>query len=186
MAKGPRYKVPYRRRREGKTDYRKRLKLLKSRKPRVVVRITNTRVIAQLIEYDPDGDKVEVMITSEHLRKEGYMGNLNNTPACYLTGILFGKKCIEKGYEEGIFDIGLRTPTRGSRVFAFLKGVVESGFEIPHDSEVFPDEYRLTGKHIVDYYESSKDRFTQAEKLGFNPSNYPSHVDEIKAKILGR
>jgi large subunit ribosomal protein L18 len=34
----PTYKMPFRRRREGKTNYTKRLKLLLSRKPRLVVR----------------------------------------------------------------------------------------------------------------------------------------------------
>ncbi|RLI36413.1 50S ribosomal protein L18, partial [Candidatus Bathyarchaeota archaeon] len=33
MARGPRYNVPYRRRREGKTDYRRRYKLLLSGLP---------------------------------------------------------------------------------------------------------------------------------------------------------
>ncbi|EQD30588.1 50S ribosomal protein L18P, partial [mine drainage metagenome] len=37
MSTGPRYRVAFRRRREGKTDYRARLRLLKSDRPRAVV-----------------------------------------------------------------------------------------------------------------------------------------------------
>ena len=74
MAKGPRYKVPLRRRREGKTNYRKRLKLLLSGRPRLVVRVTNNRVIAQIVEYDPKGDKVVVGVDSSMLREYGWKG----------------------------------------------------------------------------------------------------------------
>ena len=185
MAKGPRYKVPYRRRREGKTNYRKRLKLLLGRKPRIVVRITNRRVIAQYVKYEPDGDKVLVSVTSDMLRDYGYLGDLNNTPASYLTGVLFGKKCIAEGYTEGILDIGLRTPSKGARVFAFLKGVVDAGVDVPHSPEVFPDESRIKGEHIAKYYTQAKERFSETERRGFNPENYPKHVDEVKEKILG-
>ncbi len=117
MARGPRYKVPLRRRREGKTNYRKRLKLLLSRKPRLVVRITNRRVIAQIVEYAPEGDRVVVGVDSAMLREYGWKGDLNNTPAAYLTGILIAKKALQKGIGEAVLDIGLHTPTRGSRVF---------------------------------------------------------------------
>jgi len=56
MARGPRYKVPFRRRREGLTNYRKRRKLIISRKPRLVVRKTNKHVIAQVVVAKPQGD----------------------------------------------------------------------------------------------------------------------------------
>ncbi len=185
MAKGPRYKVPYRRRREGKTNYRKRLRLLSGRKPRIVVRITNRRVIAQYIKYEPDGDRILLSVSSDMLRDYGYLGDLNNTPASYLTGILFGKKCLDSGYSSGILDIGLRVPSRGSRVFAFLKGVVDAGVDVPHSPEVFPDDSRIRGEHIAEYYGQAKDRFGETEKRGFNPQNYPDHVDELRKKILG-
>jgi len=159
LAKGPRYKVPYRRRREGKTNYRKRLRLLLGRKPRIVVRITNRRVIAQFIEYEPDGDRVMLSVSSDMLRNYGYLGDLNNTPASYLTGILFARNCLDSGYSSGILDIGLRVPSRGSRVFAFLKGVVDAGMDVPHSPEVFPDESRIRGEHIAEYYKGAKKRF---------------------------
>jgi large subunit ribosomal protein L18 len=185
MAKGPRYKVPYRRRREGKTNYRKRLKLLLSRKPRLVVRITNRRVIAQIIEYHPDGDRVLVGVDSTMLARDyGWKGDLNNTPAAYLTGLLVAKKALEKGIKEAILDIGLHTPTRGGRVFAVLRGAVEAGLEIPHSPEVLPDDSRIRGEHIAQYYEMRPELFSEYEKRGLKPSDLPQHVDEVKEKIL--
>ena len=184
MARGPRYKVPYRRRREGKTNYRKRLKLLLSRKPRLVVRITNTRVIAQIIEYHPDGDRVIVGVDSSMLTKYGWKGDLNNTPAAYLTGILVAKKALEKGIKEAILDIGLHSPTKGGRVFAVLRGAVEAGLHVPHDPEILPDDSRIRGEHIAKYYEMAPERFTEYERRGLKPTDLPKHVEEIKNKIM--
>ncbi len=185
MARGPRYRVPYRRRREGKTNYRKRLKLLLSRKPRLVVRITNRRVIAQIVEYHPDGDRTLVFADSKELERFGWKGDLNNTPAAYLTGLLIGKKAKEAGIEEAILDIGLRTPSRGARIFAVLKGAVEAGLDVPHSEEILPDESRVRGEHIAAYYEQNPERFSEYEKRGLKPSDLPGHVDEVKSKIMG-
>ncbi|WP_456368966.1 50S ribosomal protein L18 [Geoglobus sp.] len=185
MARGPRYRVPYRRRREGKTNYRKRLKLLLSRKPRLVVRITNRRVIAQIVEYHPDGDRTLVFADSKELERFGWKGDLNNTPAAYLTGLLIGKKAREAGIEEAILDIGLRTPSRGARIFAVLKGAVEAGLDVPHSEEILPDESRVRGEHIAAYYEQNPERFSEYEKRGLKPSDLPGHVDEVKSKIMG-
>ena len=51
MASGPRQRNQYRRRRSGETDYRRRLKLLKSGNARAVVRVSNTRVVCQVISW---------------------------------------------------------------------------------------------------------------------------------------
>jgi len=184
MARGPRYRVKFRRRREGKTNYRKRLKLLLSRKPRLVVRITNKRVIAQVVEYHPDGDRIKVAVDSSMLRNYGWKGDLNNTPAAYLTGVLVAKKALAEGIDEAILDIGLRSPTKGSIVFAVLRGAVEAGMGVPHDPEIFPDDSRIRGEHIAQYYEMNPEMFSEYEKRGFKPSDLPAHVDEIKNKIM--
>ena len=81
--------VPYRRKRENKTNYLKRLKLLLSRKGRLVVRFTNRKVVAQLVEFTPKGDKVLVATDSFALRKLGWQYSCKNLPAAYLTGFLF-------------------------------------------------------------------------------------------------
>ena len=67
MASGPRQRNQYRRRRSGETDYRRRLKLLKSGNARAVVRISNTRVVCQVVSWQADGDTVEVSVTGDDL-----------------------------------------------------------------------------------------------------------------------
>ncbi len=185
MAKGARYKVPLRRRREGKTNYKKRLKLLLSRKPRLVVRITNKRVIAQIVEYGSEGDITVAYADSKELEKFGWKGDLNNTPAAYLTGLLIGKKALQKGVREAVLDIGLKTPSKGARVFATLKGAVDAGLAIPHSEEILPDEARIRGEHIASYYEQNPEMFSEYEKRGLKPSELPEHFEEVKSKIMG-
>ncbi len=63
-AGSPTYRVPFRRRREGKTDYRRRLRLLYSRKPRVVVRKSNRYIRMQLIAREDAGDTTLVTANS--------------------------------------------------------------------------------------------------------------------------
>ncbi len=184
MARGPRYRVKYRRRREGKTNYRKRVKLLLSKKPRLVVRLTNTRVIAQIIEYHPDGDRVLVAADSSKLQKFGWKGDLNNTPAAYLTGILIAKMAEKANVSEAVLDIGLHSPTRGSRVFAVLRGAVEAGLNVPHSEDVFPDDSRIMGEHIAAYYEEHPEKFSKYVERGLDPTQLPSHVEEVKEKIM--
>ncbi|HEX59969.1 MAG TPA: 50S ribosomal protein L18, partial [Methanomicrobia archaeon] len=120
MARGPTYRVPFRRRREGKTNYRKRLKLLLSGKPRVVVRKSNRYIRVHLVVPDAKGDRTLVSAISSELKKYGYDGYTGNTPAAYHTGLLFGVRALNAGYAEGVLDIGLHTPSRGAKVFAAL------------------------------------------------------------------
>lgn len=154
-ASGPTYRVPFRRRREGKTDYRRRLKLLLSRKLRVVVRKSNKYVRIQLVSADTRGDKTFVAAISSELGRYGYEGGKCNTPAAYLTGLLFGKKAKEAGFDDAILDIGLHTPVHGSNVYAALKGALDSGMTIPHDTAVFPSDERIHGEHIATFLKDS-------------------------------
>ena len=70
-------KVPKRRRKEGKTEYNKRLGLLKGKKPRVVFRKTNRYIISQYITSEEAQDKVEFSITSKILMKYGWPKEAN-------------------------------------------------------------------------------------------------------------
>ena len=71
MATGPRYKVPFRRRREGRTDYHFRYKLILSRKPRLVIRKGNKNINLQLIVAEPAGDRTLLTVSSQELKKFG-------------------------------------------------------------------------------------------------------------------
>ena len=149
MKTGPRYHVKPRRHRERKTDYRLRLKLLRSKKPRIVVRKSLKAIRVQFIEYSPQGDRVLVSAISSELVKEyGWKYSVSNTPAAYLTGFLAGKRAKTKGIEQGVLDIGLYHPTRGSTLFASLKGVIDAGVDCPHDTQMLPKEERINGSHV--------------------------------------
>ncbi len=150
MAEGTRYRMPLKRRREGKTDYRQRLKLLKSGKIRAVVRPSNKHIDVQFIRYDRDGDKVEASASSQHLENMGWEEHGSNLPSAYLVGYLAGKRAIEKGIDEAVLDIGLNYPEKGGRLFSALNGIIDAGVSVPHDPEVLPDENRIKGEHIDD------------------------------------
>ncbi|MHA1171365.1 MAG: 50S ribosomal protein L18 [Candidatus Heimdallarchaeota archaeon] len=148
MKQGPRYHVKPRRRREGKTDYRKRLNLLRSRKIRIVVRksLNNTQI--QFVEYKEEGDNIIASAKSNELSKYNWKFSTSTTPAAYLTGLLAGKRAVDKGISECILDIGRHPPVTGSKLFASLKGVVDAGINCPFSEEKLPNEDRLMGKHL--------------------------------------
>ena len=151
MATGPRYRVPFRRRREGRTNYHKRLRLLLSKKPRMVVRRSARHIRIQLAIPGDCGDMILSSATSIELGKYGYSGSTGNTTAAYLAGLLFGYRTINKGFAEGVLDTGLYTSTAGSRVYAALRGAVDAGMDIPHDPVIFPGDERIRGETVAAY-----------------------------------
>jgi len=140
------------RRKEGKTDYKARLKMLKSGKPRIVFRKTNKQIIGQYVKSKEARDYVVIGVTSKELLKYGWPknceGSLKSIPASYLTGYLLGKKIMDRNGEEAIFDIGLYRSIAKSRIYSFLKGVVDAGVKIKYKEEMFPDKSRIEGKHM--------------------------------------
>lgn len=74
MAQGSKYKVAFRRRREGKTNYDARMKLVDLDKSRLVIRISNANVIAQIINVGENGDETVVSAHSKELQKLGWLG----------------------------------------------------------------------------------------------------------------
>ena len=184
--------VQFRRKREYKTDYAKRLSLLLSRKLRLVVRLTNKRILAQLIEFSPKGDKILVGVDSISLKKIDWLFSCKNFPAAYLTGLMIGKKAKEKGYEEAVFDTGFKKPLKNGKQYAFLKGVLDSGFNVPHSKGIFPDEDVISGKRISDYASKIKDNkevyeksFAEYLKNKVQPEKITNNFEEIKKKIMG-
>jgi large subunit ribosomal protein L18 len=153
-ATGPLYNVAFRRRREGKTNYRRRLALLKSKKPRLVVRKSNRYVRAAFTAFEDRGDKVLASAVSKELGKFGFKGKCN-TPSAYLTGLLAGKRASKAGVKEFVLDIGLHNATKGSLVFAALKGAVDAGLSTAFDEKVLPSEDRIGGKYLNAEVQSS-------------------------------
>lgn len=165
MATGARYFVPFRRRREGKTDYYQRTRLIVADVPRMVVRKTNRHIIVQLVTAELDGDRTLVAANSAELEKYGYKGSTSSTPAAYLTGMLFAVKAKKAQQESAILDIGLNRATPGARVFAALKGAVEAGLVIPHGEEILPSDERAKGAHIAAYNKNAGDIVKNVEQV---------------------
>jgi large subunit ribosomal protein L18 len=188
LAHGSRYKLAFKRRREGKTDYRARLNLIGLDKSRLVVRITNKHTIAQIINVKVNGDETLVSAHSNELKNMGWLGSGKNTSAAYLTGFLLGKKALEAGITSAVLDIGLKSSTRGARIFATLKGAVDAGLKVPYSDIILPADERIRGEHVAAYAESLSDeevekRFSQYIKNGLSPKDLPDHFDSIKQKI---
>ncbi len=145
---GPHYRVTFRRRREGRTDYRTRSKLLRSGMPRAVVRKTLNQTLVQIIQAEATGDRVLASAVSHDLREQGWAVGTGNLPAAYLTGFLAGKRAFAKGVKSAVLDLGLQKPSKGGRVFAALQGLVDAGVQVPHSPEVLPSKDRVRGAHI--------------------------------------
>lgn len=176
--------------RSDKTNYHRRAALLIGRRSFVTVKVSDQNVATQLLKPTPTGDIVVTSVHSKSLVKQGWKGALNNLPACYLTGLTLGKKALEKNVENVVLYIGKDHFT--SRVAACLKGIYDSGVNIPVSEESLPDEDRVSGKHIADYAnslkqdeEKYKSRFSAILKNGLKPEDYPGHFEEIRSKISG-
>src|SRR3989449_9105853 len=108
MADSPRYALPYRRRREGKTDYKLPRGLVKTGKPRAVVRLTNKYITVQITDATINGAMVRASASSKELPKLGWKGALGNLPSAYLTGARAAPRAMARGIKEAILDLGLR------------------------------------------------------------------------------
>jgi large subunit ribosomal protein L5e len=166
------FQTQFRRRREGKTDYYARNKMIfqdkdkfKTPKYRLVVRITNKNVIAQVVYSEIIGDKVLCAAYSFELPKYGVKLGLTNYAAAYCTGLLLARRLLQKlgmdkqfvGVDDAakigadynpeeveerrpfkcILDVGLARTTTGSKVFAVLKGMCDGGVYVPHSPNRF-------------------------------------------------
>jgi len=154
---GKNQRLKYKRRRTGETDYRRRLKLLRGEMPRAVVRVSNTRVVAQIVTYEKDGDKIAVQTNSSELHSHGWPkdASIKSVPSAYLTGFSLGKKALSAGIDEAVLDIGLAASTKGNRAFSALKGMIDAGLWLPHSEDVLPAEDRVNGSHINESLASS-------------------------------
>jgi len=193
MARGPKYKVPRRRRREGKTNYYKRYRMILSSHPRFIVRKTLRHIIVQVAIAKPEGDHIVAAAHSRELAKKyGWKGGLGNTSAAYLTGLLAALRALKAGINYAAPDIGLHAPVKGSKVFAAIKAANDVGLKVPVSDEVVPSENRIRGEHIASWAkilseenpELFEKRFSLYLSRGFNPIDLPPHFEEVKEKIL--
>lgn len=103
-----RFQTPFRRRREGKTDYYQRKRLVaqhkakyNSPKYRLVVRFTNKDIIAQIVSSQIVGDIVLTAAYAHELPRYGIKHGLTNWSAAYATGLLVARRALQKlGLDE--------------------------------------------------------------------------------------
>ena len=191
MAHTSTYDVKFRRRLRGKTNYAKRLALVKSGLPRLVVRKSNKYVYAQLIEFKSEGDKVLASVNSRELEKFGWNASKKNVPAGYLTGLLVGLTAKKAKIGKAVLDIGMKRPVHGSVQFSLLKGAVDAGLEMNFDESAVPPKERIEGKHIGDFASklSSEDFnkiFSDYAKKKVDAKNLPKVFETVKNKILSQ
>jgi large subunit ribosomal protein L18 len=166
MAENTNFKVQHKRRRNQQTDYKQRLELLKSGKPRAVVRTSNKHTKMHISFYQEEGDENAYFTSTEELEGYGWNHHTGNLPAAYLAGFLMGSRAEE---DVAILDIGLQEYKQGSRVFAAVKGMNDAGLKVPAGEEAFPEEGRIEGQHIE-------------EMTG---ENVPENFEDVKEKIRG-
>jgi len=98
-----RYQVKFKRRREGKTDYYARKRLIhqdknkyNTPKYRLIVRISNRDITCQIAYSRIEGDKVVCAAYSHELPKYGVKVGLTNYAAAYCTGLLVARRILQK------------------------------------------------------------------------------------------
>lgn len=167
-----RMQVKPKRRRQGKTDYFARRRLVQqkknkydSKKYRLVVRRTNSKIICQVIYSTMTGDRVLSAAESSELTKHGLTAGLTNYSAAYCTGLLLARRLLKQvGLAEmyktnanldgsvynveddvqdkrpfkALLDVGIKRTTTGARVFGALKGACDGGINVPHSEKRFP------------------------------------------------
>lgn len=190
MARDSHYRVKFRRRRKGVTNYYKRKTMILSGKPRLVIRKSLKHVLGQVISSEIIGDKVLVSVHSSELLKYGWLPH-SNIPTAYLIGLLLGYKAKQKKIDSVIPDIGLYRPTKGNLLFAALKGAQDAGLSFKLGEKVIPINERIEGKHISEYAkilkknnpDAFKKQFSQYLKKNIDPTSLPKLFNEVKEKI---
>lgn len=190
MAKGPAYKVKFRRAREGLTDFRRRKRLLSSGIPRLVIRKTNRYIQASLVVSRVEGDVTICGASSRELKKIEWPFGFSNAMASYFTGMICGLRARANAVPEAIPDIGLHTHTAGGNVYALCKGAIDAGLKVRLDEGVLPPEDRIRGKHIASYYAElsastqETKQFSSYRRRGIDSASIDKIFEEAKHNIL--
>lgn len=140
--------MQYKRKEERKTDYRKRLKLVSSKLPRMIIRKSLRQMLIQFANYFPEGDRIIVSASTTELKDFGWSLYCRNTPAAYLVGLLAGLKAKQQGITKAIIDIGIYPSVKSAIIYSAVKGAIDAGINLPHKQEIFPSEERISGTHI--------------------------------------
>ncbi|MFN4336093.1 MAG: 50S ribosomal protein L18 [Candidatus Nitrosocaldus sp.] len=176
--------------REGRTDYRKRKAILLGRHVFATIRVSDENIMVQISKASMKGDVVLASTNSRELLKYGWKGSRKCLPACYLTGLLAGKKAKANGVDACIVYVGVRGFS--SRIGACVKGLRDAGLDVPVGDDALPDDDRIVGEHIAEYAKMLKEedeelyskRFSAILARGLRPEDYVKHFNEVKDNIM--
>ncbi len=188
-ATGPVYKVAFRRRRKNLTNYAKRLALVKGSSPRLVVRKSGKGVTVQFIEFSPKGDRVIAGASSSALKAHGWAPRCN-APTAYLCAMLVAMMAKKKGVKSFNLDIGMQTPSKGSLLFAALRGAADAGLKTSYTEEMISED-RINGSVIASFAKMMKEKdaaaygkmFSSYIKEKFSPEDMVEKFKAAKAKL---
>lgn len=188
-ATGPTYVVPFKRRGNKSTNYKKRLGLIKSGLPRLVIRSSNKTIIVQFVEYTEKGDKIIHSVDSKKLKKYGWNPK-RNSPTTYLTSYLCSLEAKKKGVKDFVLDIGMTTPSKGAITFIGASAALDAGLSTPFGEEKIIKQ-RNEGKHIEEYAKKLKQEneakynqvFSSYIKMGIKPEEISKTFEEVMAKL---
>jgi len=175
-----RYQVKYRRRREGKTDYYARKRLVaqaknkyNSPKYRLVVRFTNTDVICQVVYAKLQGDIVLCAAYSHELPKYGVKVGLTNWSAAYATGLLLARRVLTK--------LGLADKYEGAQEVDGAFSLVEANIDGPRPFKCFLDvglRRTTTGARVFAAMKGASDG---GILIPHSESRFPGYDSEAKS-----
>merc|ERR1719438_447860 len=167
-----RYQTKFRRRRQGKTDYYARKRLVindkdkyDSKKYRFVVRRTNRRILCSIVYSTIQGDMTVTSADSQELRNYGLNCGLTNYASAYATGLLCARRLLKAkqmaDMYKGTENIEEETGKRGKK----------KDDAAPKKKEVFTTEEHLEhimGVHVQEYYDLIKKEDPEAFKKQFS------------------
>jgi large subunit ribosomal protein L18 len=182
--------IDFRRRREALTNYKKRLAMIKSGTPRVVVRKSNRRIIGQIVTYNEKGDVVTAYTDSFQVEKKFGWPSRSNRPTAYLTGVMLAKSVKDKNGTSYILDIGLGSHVKNSIPFIFAKGCIDGGMNLQAtvdgiDENIYNYSNTTYAKKLKaedpKLYEKQYGKYV---KDGKDPESLHTLFDSVKEKIM--
>merc|ERR1711871_355348 len=208
-----RYQVKYRRRREGKTDYYARKRLVaqdknkyNSPKYRFVVRFSNKDITCQVMSSKIAGDVTHTAAYAHELERYGLPVGHTNYAAAYCTGLLCARRLLQKYGLDKTFEGNVEVDAEFDEWYIHNEededgpAAFHGGLEIPHSEKKFfgydPEskEYdaeehkeRIFGGHVRDYMESMEqddpDKYAAHFKRFIDAGIGPDDLEDLYGKV---
>jgi len=187
-----RFQTKYRRRREGKTDYYARKRLVaqaknkyNSPKYRFVVRFSNRNITCQVVYAKIQGDVVLAAAYSHELPRYGIAHGLTNWAAAYATGLLCARRLLTK--------MGLADKYEGCTEPDGTRYAVEAMEDGPRPFKAFLDvglRRTTTGSRIFGALKGAVDGgmnipYSEARFPGYDKSTKTADAELLRSYIYG-